>query len=176
MKRLFFVVLAAFTLARISVEAADAVADDPLAAFKPFLGTWKGHFKNSTPENPLIDVAHWERTLNGKAIRVLHSINDGMYGGETLMMWDAAKGQIVYSYFTTAGFRTTGTAKVENSKVICHEVVSGSAEGVAEVKATVEMRPNGTFSTKSEYLKGGAWVPGHEVSYERAPEAKVVFK
>ncbi|HTG43029.1 MAG TPA: hypothetical protein VK633_00735, partial [Verrucomicrobiae bacterium] len=56
--------------------------DEHLESLRPFIGkTWRGEFKNSKPEKPTIDVAHWERALNGKAVRVLHSINDGYYGG-----------------------------------------------------------------------------------------------
>jgi hypothetical protein len=49
--------------------------------------TWKGALKSSEPDKlatanlpearPVVDVMRWERALNGKAIRVLHSINDG---------------------------------------------------------------------------------------------------
>src|SRR5262245_12139575 len=35
--------------------------DEHLEPFRPFLGkTWKGHFKNSTPEKPQVDVSRWE--------------------------------------------------------------------------------------------------------------------
>jgi hypothetical protein len=44
------------------------------------------------------------------------------------------------------------------------------------VKAVSELRPDGTLQTRSEYLKNGAWVPGHEVNYREAADAKVVFK
>jgi len=82
------------TLTRILLLVAGLVVDAPAAEkpsldehlepFRPVLGkTWKGHFKNSTPEKPQVDVARWERALNGKAIPVLHSINDGVYGGES---------------------------------------------------------------------------------------------
>jgi hypothetical protein len=51
----------------------------PLQSFGPLLGkTWKGEFKDSTPEKPIIDIARWERALNGQAIRVVHSINNGI--------------------------------------------------------------------------------------------------
>ena len=63
----------------VDVLAADkASLDEHLEPLRPFLGkTWKGHFQNSTPEKPLVDVSRWERALNGKAVRILHSINGG---------------------------------------------------------------------------------------------------
>jgi hypothetical protein len=30
----------------------------------------------------MFDVSHWERAMNGRAIRMLHSVNDGEYGGD----------------------------------------------------------------------------------------------
>ena len=175
------------TLTRILLLVAGLVVDAPAAEkpsldehlepFRPFLGkTWKGHFKNSTPEKPQVDVARWERALNGKAIRVLHSINDGVYGGESIIVWDEKKKSLVYCYFTTAGFYTTGTMSLSDGKYASHEVVTGSAEGVTEVKATGELRADGTMHSKSEYLKEGKWVSGHEVTYTEDRQAEVVFK
>jgi len=84
--------------------------DSHLEPLRPLLGkTWKGPFANSKPDKPTVDVARWERALNGKAVRVLHSINDGVYGGETLIVWDPKKNVLESHYFTTAGFTTTGT-------------------------------------------------------------------
>src|SRR6266536_2158605 len=156
--------------------AADkASLDEHLEPLRPFLGkTWKGHFKNSTPEKPQVDVARWERALNGKAVRVLHSINDGIYGGESMIVWDDKKKSLVYYYFTTGGFYTTGTLSVNEGKFTSHEMVTGSAEGVTEVKATTELGADGTMHTKSEYLKEAKWVPGHEVNYKEDPKAEVV--
>src|SRR5262245_6468739 len=107
MKRLHcFCVLAYFLAATIDLCRADQPALEPgLEPLRPLLEkTWKGAFKNSTPEKPVVDVMRWERALNGKAVRLLHSVNDGAYGGETIITWDARKEQVTYHYFTTAGF------------------------------------------------------------------------
>jgi hypothetical protein len=88
--------------------------NEQLLPLKPFIGkTWRGVLKDSTPEKPMVDVSHWERALNGQAVRVLHSLNNGMYGGETIIMWDPQKESLVFFYFTTAGFFTQGTIKFE---------------------------------------------------------------
>lgn len=56
-----------------------------LEPLRPLLGkTWRGEFAASTPEKPVVDIMYWERALNGAAVRVLHSINHGEYGGETI--------------------------------------------------------------------------------------------
>ena len=41
--------------------------------------TWVGEFVGS--EKPTFDVQNWERILNGTSIRIMHSLNDGEYGG-----------------------------------------------------------------------------------------------
>jgi len=136
MKTLAPILLLVLGLSVDGLAAEKASLDERLEPLRPFLGkTWKGHFKDSTPEKPQVDVARWERALNGKAVRILHSVNDGVYGG-----------------------------------------VTGSAEGVTEVKATCELSADGTMHSKSEYLKDGKWVPGHEVTYKEDPKAEVVFK
>ena len=150
--------------------------DENLAGLKPFLGSWRGEFKRSTPENPIIDVALWERALNGKAVRITHSINEGAYGGESLVTWDAEKKAIIYHYFTTAGFQTKGTMQMNGKTLECHEIVTGNADGTTEVKATLALKEDGTMSSSAKYLKNGSWEQGHEATYKRAEGAKPVFK
>jgi hypothetical protein len=148
-----------------------------LEPLRPFLGkTWKGEFANSSPEKPIVDVSRWERALNGKAVRVLHSVNDGIYGGETIFLWDEKKNSVTYHYFTTAGFMTVGSMSFQDGKLITHELVTGSAGGVTEVRSVSELLPSGAFHVKTEQLNDGEWQPGHEVTYNQAPDAKVVFK
>jgi hypothetical protein len=160
-----------------SIAAETASLHPKLEALRPFLGkTFRGEFANSTPEKPVVDVSHWERALNGNAIRSLHSINDGAYGGEMIIYWDEERQTIAYYYFTTAGFHTTGTMTVENGRFTSFEKVIGSADGITEVRGTGTINDDGTMTSSSEYLKNGEWVPGHGATYHEAPDAKVVFK
>ena len=83
-----------------------------LEPFRPLLGkTWKGDLKESGSDVVKTDISRWERALNGEAVRTVHSVNNGEYGGETLIIWDAAQKKLIYFYFTTAGFRTTGFSR-----------------------------------------------------------------
>lgn len=177
-QRISFALAVVFTLGAGLAAAGDTdQLDEPLKPFAALLGkTWKGEFKNSTPEKPVVDVSRWERALNGKAIRVLHSVNDGQYGGETLIMWDAKKNTVAYWYFTTAGFRTEGTMKHEDGQWTAHESVAGAAGGITEVRSTSKILPDGRLHVKAEYLKDGTWGVGREVHYTEAPDAKVLFK
>lgn len=144
---------------------------------KPLLGkTWRGVFPNSTPEKPVVDVSRFELALNGQAVRNLHSINDGEYGGETLIVWDEAKGGLVSYYFTTGGFYTTGTIHAEPGGFSAHEFVKGAAGGITEVKAVFRVEADGRLHVKAQNLKGGTWIDTRDMYYAEAPEAVVRFK
>lgn len=178
MKTCSLLLLSLLLAARFTSHGADQPSLDPhLEPLRPLLEkTWRGEFRNSKPEQLVVDISRWERALNGRAVRILHSINSGVYGGETVLLWDEEKQQVVYHYFTTAGFTTVGTMRVENGKIITLEKVTGSKEGITEVRGTTEIRPDGTFHVRSEYLKKGEWVPGHEATYREDPSAQVIFK
>jgi hypothetical protein len=169
--------IAACLLVGLSVSRADEPTLNPhLEPLRPLLGkTWKGTFKDSKPDKPVVDVSRWERALNGQAVRMLHSINQGQYGGETLFVWDEKKQTVAYYYFTTGGFMTTGTLEVKDGAFVTNEEVRGSAGGVTVVRGTSELK-NGKFHVKTEYQKDGQWTPGHEVTYEQDEKATVVFK
>ena len=86
-----------------------------LKPFERYIGkTFKGEFSNSTKEKPVFDISHWERALNGTAIRIIHSVNNGEYGGESIITWDEEKSSLISSYFTTAGFSTNAVLHFED--------------------------------------------------------------
>lgn len=174
----FSLLLAAALVLPGQLPAADTgTLDAPLEPLRPFIGkTWRGEFKESKPDKPMIDVSRWERALNGKAIKIIHSVNDGAYGGESFLRWDREKQELVFHYFTTAGFHTTGTATVTNGKIVTTEKVRGHADGITEVRATLELRPDGTLLSRAEYLKNGEPAGGREVIYKEDPKAEVKFK
>jgi len=173
-----FVFLFTLFLFSSSLVAGEPVTlDEKLEPLRPFVGkTWRGEFKGGDAEKKTIDVSRWERALNGKAIKIVHSINDGMYGGETIVRWDPEKKQITYFYFSTAGFYTTGTMTRIEKKIVCNEMVSGGAAGTTEVRSTYELRDDGTLLNKAEYLKGQEVTGSREVLYKEAPGAEVRFR
>jgi len=181
MKQNGFIILLLLAVALVGTGSArGAAADeliDQLSPLKPFIGkTWRGELKGSAPDKPMIDVSHWERALNGRAVRVLHSVNNGEYGGESIITWDPNKKSLVYFYFTTAGFYTTGVMTIDGNKFISHEIVTGNRQGITEVKSISEILPDGRLSVGAQYSQGGKWVEGHQVIYVEAPGAEVIFK
>jgi hypothetical protein len=169
----------AFLLLALAVSVAPAAAEmnprfEPL---RPLLGkTWRGVFPSSTPEKPVVDVSRFELVLNGQAVRNLHSINGGDYGGESLIVWDKAKDSLVYHYFTTAGFYTTGTMRAEGGALVGHETVTGDADGITEVKSESRVLADGRLRVVTQYLKKGQWVEGRDMHYVEDKDAVVRFK
>ncbi len=161
-----------------SAHAADpAPLAKELEPFRPYLGkTWKGTGPGQKEGSTTTDISRWERALNGQAIRTLHSVNDGEYGGESLIFWDREQKSLAFYYFTTAGFYTHGTMTFDGAKCVAREAVTGNQNGITEVRSTTEMRPDGTMQTSSEYLQNGNWVPGHSFLYSEDPTAQVVFR
>ncbi|OCQ19222.1 hypothetical protein A7985_21040 [Pseudoalteromonas luteoviolacea] len=146
---------------------------DELKVFEPYLGTWQASF--SMGEGQVNDVSRWERALNGTAIRTLHSINDGAYGGESLLFWDNKKQSIVFYYFTTAGFYTSGRIEVKSKhEFVAYESVEGNQDGITEVKSTSRFK-NGAFTVSTQYLKNGQWTKPEQRIY-RPSTKSVKFK
>lgn len=151
-----------FALLLFCVGTASAATLAPtLQPFAPYLErSWRGEFADGSG----VDVAHWQAILNGQAIRIVHSVNDGQYGGESLIYVDKASGQIHYLYVTTAGFQTRGVIRFEQGTMVAEEQVSGSSEGITAVRSSSSLS-NERLETRSEYLKNGSWVAGHQLSY-----------
>lgn len=172
MKKLLLLALIPF----ISIAQETSVIKE-LKAFENFIGkTFKGEFSTSTPENPVYDIQQWERILNGKGIKTIHSVNNGLYGGESIMMWDSDAEEIKCWYFTTAGFQTTSSIKAIDGGFEFTEKVYGNKNGITEVRGTTHILENGNLKTSSEYLQHGKWVFGHEINYEEVKDEKVIFK
>ena len=166
-----------FACAIAAAGAAAAEPDPKLAPLLPLVGkTWRGPMSPPGAAKPVVDVHKFELSLGGRAVRSIHSINDGEYGGEALFTWDAEKKAVVYTYVTTDGFYTIGTLEPEAGGFKSREVVHGTTSGPSEVEATSRILPDGRLHVKSRYLKDGKWADGHEVFYTEDPKAVVKFK
>jgi len=146
-----------------------------LRVFKPYLGSWQADFTVAKGQPPIQDISHWQRALNGMAIKTRHSINEGEYGGESMIFWDRQKQSLIFYYFTTAGFYTKGTMKVLSpTQFVAYENVTGSKEGITRVKSTSEFN-NEQFTVSTSYLKKGEWTKPEKRVYSRSNK-EVKFK
>ena len=169
--------LNSFLFSQSDSQSAHKILSNNLKPFEAYIGkTFKGEFANSTPEKPVYDISHWERALNGNAIRIMHSVNNGEFGGESIVMWDTQKETLVSWYFSTAGFYTNATVHFKDDKLISIEDVSGNENGITQVKAIIEFFPDGNMLNSSKYFMNGNWVDGHKIHYKEKPDAQVIFK
>ncbi len=148
-----------------------------LEVFRPYLDTyWQGDLTEPGKTEKTVDRSHWSRVLNGMAIKTVHSINDGVYGGESMIFWDEAKQSLAYYYFTTAGFYTHGTMEFDgtNNRIIAREKVENNANGITEVQSSSELKGD-ELTVKSQYLKNGNWVDGHSAIYKRTSAMPIKF-
>ena len=148
-----------------------------LIGLDPFIGkTFKGTFSNSTSEKPNIDIKHWDRALNGSAVRITHSVNNGEYGGERLILWDPEKESLISWYFSTAGIISNSVIKIEKNKLISIEDVSNNDNGILKIKTIYFLTKNGNLIYKIKYLMNNIWVDGYEMIYEVDSKAEIIFK
>ena len=88
MKKLIFILIVGglFSQSRETTMMELSEHLKPLQSY--IVKTFKGEFADSTPDDATYDIQHWERALNGNAIKITHSVNNGEYGGESMIMWD----------------------------------------------------------------------------------------
>ena len=152
-----------------SVDSGDPANQTPhlspqLEAFRPFLGkTYRGEFKMSG--KAAVDVSNWEAALDGHAIRILHSLNEGEYRGETMIVWNANEEALKFYYFTNAGFYTIGTATFDGNSFVSREIVTGNADGITSVVAKATLTPGEGMSVESTYYRGEEVVSTSSVEY-----------
>jgi len=173
--RAWMAVLAVLGLAPAAAPAAELNVH--LQPLKGLVGkTWRGTLSKPGAAKVQVDVQRWDEALNGQAVRILHSINDGDYGGESLVVWDKERQSLVFTYFTTADFYTTGTVTMEGGAMVTLEEVKGDADGITQVKGTTRLTPEGRMHVKTQYLKKGAWVDGRDTEYVEAKDAVVKYR
>lgn len=150
-----------------------------LEPLRPYLNRyWQGDLTQPGKTEKVIDRSTWSRALNGQAIKTVHSINDGEYGGESFIFWDEKKQSLAYYYFTTAGFYTHGTMEfnVQSGEIVALENVENNQNGVTQVKSYSRILPDGRLQTKSSYLQNDNWVEGHSATYQQVAAQPIRFR
>jgi copper(I)-binding protein len=137
------------------LPAAEAPAADPFLPLYPLIGrTWRG---TSIGPEAVEDVVRWEWAVGGHAVRAVHAVNGGVYGGETLIFPDRDSRRLIFHYFTSGGFHTTGQMTVTPEGVIeVNETVHG-VEGLEQLRSTMTVAGDGTYQTRGRVERDGAW-------------------
>lgn len=161
-----------------SSAATELVLHPELEIFRPFIDShWEGDLTEPGKDKKMIDRSIWSRALNGQAIKTVHSINDGDYGGETMIFWDQKQQKIAYYYFTTAGFYTHGTMtyNATTKSIEALEKVENNKQGITQVRSS-SVLDDKVLKVSSEYLQNNKWVKGHSAVYKRVPNTEVKFR
>ena len=141
-----------------------------LAPLAPLVGeTWRGTFDVNGAA--VTDVSRYEWAMKGQAIRNIHTLEGGSYGGETLI-WPEGD-SLTFIYVTSGGFTTSGTGHVDASgALVVEEVVEGHPE-IDRVRSTSRLSDDGTLVAVSEMRRNGTWESSRRAVYARAPEARL---
>lgn len=137
-------------------------------AFAPLIGrTWRG--TGTGPDGrPVEDVARWEWAVGGHAVRVVHAVNGGTYGGDTLIGRDQTG--YFFHYFTNGGFHTTGTITSERPGVfVIEQTVHGGPP--MQLRSQCEMGADGVYRVRTSRLVDGEWKPVGGFDYREDPGA-----
>ena len=165
----------AFSAATAAAQPADlpvpAAGAEVYAPFAPMVGkTWRG---TGTGAAKVEDVQRWEWAVGGHAIRVVHAVNGGVYGGETLIFRDKDSEKFIFHYFTTGGFHSTGTiTPVGPGEYDTEETVHGSAQ-VESLRATGRLGADGVYRVRALRPEGEKWVESGGFDYREDPAAVV---
>lgn len=159
-------------LLALAAPASGQIAWEPdpaLAALAPLVGApWQSTFE--TERGPSTDVSRFEWAMNGKALRNVHAVDGGTYGGETLI-W-ASGDSLRFIYVTSGGFVTEGTAHVrDDGALVAEEVVTGHEDGIDRVRSVAHVDAEGRLHTEASFRTDGVWSVGRVAVYERAPDA-----
>lgn len=148
-----------FALFTMLMFAAPAFAHDhtgyaPMEPFTPFAGhTYRG--EGTGPDGKkVVDIAKWEFILGGRALQSTHRLEDGSYGGRTIVFFDEAAKEYIFHYFTTAGFHTTGKAELTEKGFRAVEKVIGHPT-YAEVRSEVFLEGENLRTTSQHVTVDG---------------------
>lgn len=152
------------------------VGESTANAFAPFLPligkTWRGA---AVGQEGVEDVMRWDWAVGGRAVRVTHAVNGGVYGGETLIFPDKDSGQLIFHYFTTGGFHTTGVIRPTGPGALEIDETVHGADTIEVLKSRGTFGPDGVYRTRSLVERDGAWTEFGGFDYRPDPAARVVL-
>lgn len=156
----------AFAFASLGVAAAEdkPAAYEPMAFFAKLAGkAWRG--EGTGPDGkPVVDIARYEMILGGRAFQSTHRLENGSYGGRTIIFYDEGAKKHIFHYFTTAGFHTTGEITPTDTGFTAVEKVEGHPEFV-EVRSEAFIEAGVMRIETSHVTKDGESTQGDGLVY-----------
>jgi hypothetical protein len=129
---------------------------------------WKGTF----PGGKVTDVHCFSWVYGDKFVRDEHVVHRGPGQddrGESLYLWDAARGQIQYLYIESAGGFSRGSVSREGDVLVFPP--SHYTENGAEQTYRSRWQRSGehAYEVITEFSVKGAWTPGFRVHMQELP-------
>ncbi len=164
---------AASAFAQVAELPPPGVGRAAYAPFEHLIGkSWRG---TGVPDASVVDVQKWEWAVGGHAVRVVHSVGDGAYAGETVIFRDKDSGAYVFHYFTSGGFHTTGTMRPIGPGAFEVEETVHGLDGFAPLRSTIVMGEDGVNRSRGFQQQNGEWVEKGGFDYREAPGAVPVM-
>ena len=149
---------------------------EKIQGFEIFLGKYfKGETFNSTKLKPISEVIHFKRILNGQAVRIVHSINEGEFGGETIITWNQKNNVLESIYFSTGGTIEHSVVTIKDNTIIFIEDVSNNKNSIKKVKNTYHLNRYGQLKKETKYYLNNMWVFSHSANYSESKSSEIIF-
>ncbi|GHF18990.1 hypothetical protein GCM10017044_11930 [Kordiimonas sediminis] len=148
---------------------------DPLALLEPYTNrTWQHTVGTKGEPGYFNDISHWQTVMGGHAVLTRHSVNEGVYGGYTLIFYDAEASILRCTYVTNGGFYTECTIRQADDQIIVEETVKGTRRGPESVRSQIAIE-DGQMIVTSQYKTEKDWSDPEVRRYHENPTALVIF-
>ncbi|WP_428407042.1 hypothetical protein [Hyphococcus sp.] len=153
---------------------AKAAPYEPMAPFAKLAGrAWRGEGIGPNGQ-PVVDIAKYEMILGGRAFQSTHKLENGSYGGRTIIFFDEGAKRYIFHYFTTAGFHTTGEIVPTETGFTAVEQVQNHPE-FAEVRSEAFYGDKTIRVVSSHVTHDGDASSGEELVYKEIPSKGVLL-
>ena len=158
------------------VAATPAAAENAFDALAPFMGkTWRGAEDVEDSEHGYV-IQRWEWILGGRAVRVSHANNGGVFGGVWTIYEDPLTGKLRSHYVGAFGSYSEGLLEEEDGSLV-HEMRVTGAASLNFVRLVITPQEDGSFITNAEYFQNGEPLDSAPTfRYREAPGAELIIK
>ena len=138
--------------------------DSHLRPFEFLLGScWTGTF----PDGKQTDEHCFESMLDKKFVRDRHVVRGGApYAGETIYSWDASAKQIVFAYYSSAGFVMKGAAVASADSIVFPSKIT-TAQGEMEMRSVWTRQGADAYHVTDRQKTADGWKTTREMDFRR---------
>lgn len=145
--------------------ATSARAEDPVGAFGPLIGCWRGAFEGN---DTIHDERCFEPMLGGRYVRDTHEVQPTEYRGETIYFFDVRQGAPAFTYYAADGGMSAGLWHAEQAALVfeAHDYV-GADGSTLRMRARWVVEGADRYVATTEVEREGRWQPWGRIIYTR---------